>query len=246
MHGTDLLEESIIFSSELEAIKKSKVFNFEWYPYGALNNFIHLEEFFNEFPLPELAPMKSQILDIGAADGDLAFFLERHGYKVQIVDNAPTNFNQLKGAKALKKLLKSRVGIHNLDLDALGITLPKSHYEVVFFLGILYHLKNPYAILEQLSSITKYMFLSTRITRNSANGISIFDQSLAYLVGPEECNNDETNYWMFTQSGLEKILSRTGWTIVKSKSVGDIEASNPFDVDHDERSFMLLKSMKNN
>jgi tRNA (mo5U34)-methyltransferase len=242
MNGTQLLAESQAFGQKLAEIRSSKKVDFDWYPYGALNNFVHLEEFFNEFPLDTLASTDSKIMDIGAADGDLAFFLEQKGYKVEVVDNPPTNNNQLKGVACLKKELGSKVKIHHIDIDTLGARLPKSNYELIFFLGILYHLKNPFSVLEQLSKKTKYMFLSTRITKNSANGIPIFDQSLAYLVGPEECNNDPTNYWMFTQTGLEKILSRTGWTIVKSKSVGDIDNSNPFDMNHDERSFMLLES----
>lgn len=240
----EFFENAQEFDKRLLQIRGASEVGFAWYPYGALNNFIHLKSIMQNFPIESLVSQGEKILDIGAADGDVAFFLESLGYRAEIIDNGPTNMNGLNGARFLKRVLKSKVKIRDIDLDDLGVKLPSSKYNLIIFLGILYHLKNPYSVLEQLSNKTNYMFLSTRIARNSANGIAIFDQSLAYLVGPHECNNDPTNYWIFSMAGLEKILDRTGWDILESKTVGDTNNSNPFEVDHDERCFMLLKSRK--
>ncbi len=45
-----------------------------------------------------------KIADIGAADGDLAFFLEKQGLSVDVIENESTNFNRLEGAQILKLL----------------------------------------------------------------------------------------------------------------------------------------------
>lgn len=241
MKGDFLLEKSVLFNEELDKKKRDIDSNFPWYPYGTLNNFIHLREIFNKRPINSLADHHAKMLDIGAADGDLSFFLESLGYKLDIFDNGPTNFNQLKGARLLKERLKSGVGIYEIDLDSQFKT-PDSRYDLVFFLGILYHLKNPFYILESLSRVSRHLVLSTRIAQFTPDGTSISKSSLAYLLAPDESNNDATNYWIFSGAGLRRLFDRTGWETLEITTVGDKKASNPRDQDHDERAFALLRS----
>jgi hypothetical protein len=166
-----------------------------------------------------------------------------------IIDNPPTNWNGLRGAQLVKDATRSKVQILESDLDS-QFRLPEN-YEVVFFLGILYHLKNPFRILEQLSSHARYCFLSTRIMRWSkpAPDSGSDEQRellehlpVAYLLGPQECNNDATNYWIFSDAGLRRILDRTGWNIRDYLIVGDTQEADPFTHEHDARAFCLLES----
>ena len=106
MNGEKLLEKSILYEKHLSFLKKEIDSSFPWYPYGSLNNFIHLKNIFNEWPIDSLIGAHSKILDIGAADGDLSFFLESLGYQLDIIDNGPTNFNNLKGAKMICNFIK--------------------------------------------------------------------------------------------------------------------------------------------
>ena len=71
----------------------------------------------------------------------------------------------------------------------------------------------------------------------------VVDLPVAYLVAPDETNNDATNYWMFSPAGLERIVSRAGWSVLERYSVGDVIASDPSSPDHDERAFLLLRSV---
>jgi len=48
-------------------------------------------------------------------------------------------------------------------------TLPHDAYDVVLFLGILYHLRNPFYVLEELARRTTHLLLSTRIARRYRN-----------------------------------------------------------------------------
>jgi tRNA (mo5U34)-methyltransferase len=241
MNGDLLLEKSTLFNKELEEKKKEIDGNFPWYPYGILNNFIHLREVFNKIPLDGLVKHGSKILDIGAADGDLSFFFESLGYKLDIIDNGPTNFNNLKGARLLKEKLNSNVGIHEIDIDSQFKT-PEEQYELIFLLGILYHLKNPFYILESLSHISKHLVVSTRVAKFTPDGTAISKSSLAYLLGSDESNNDATNYWIFSDAGLRRLFDRCGWEILEMLSVGDTNKSNPRDQNHDERVFAVLRS----
>jgi len=241
MNGNNLLDKAMEFNSNLEEVKNKIDSSFPWYPYGILNNFIHLREMFNKYSLDSLLNDSSKILDIGAADGDLSFFLESLGYNLDIIDYGPTNFNNLEGARLLKRQINSQVEIYECNIDS-QFKIPNAHYELTFFLGILYHLKNPFFILEFLSLHSKYLVISTRIAKFTPDRINISKSPLAYLLAPNEANNDATNYWIFTDTSLRRLFSRSGWDIIEMYSVGDKENSNPSDQNHDERAFALLKS----
>ncbi len=243
MDGVFLEKKAIAYNDKLNALKKEINDSFPWYPYGSLNNFIHLKRIFNDYPLTYLMEGESKTLDIGAADGDLSFFLETLGFKPDIIDYGPTNYNNLEGVKLLKKKLDSLISISEIDIDAYFPAI-NTKYGLIFFLGILYHLKNPFYILERLSAITNYLVISTRVAKFTPNNTLIVDLPVAYLLAPDESNNDSTNYWIFSKSGLKRIFDRSGWEIKHFFTVGDTEDSNPADNAHDERAFALLKSKR--
>jgi hypothetical protein len=215
-----------------------------WYPYGTLDNFIHLEGLLRDERryLLELAGGEP-IADVGAADGDLAFFLEQElGQTVSIIDHAPTNFNGLRGARLLKEKLSSSVEIHDIDLDQFH-HLPQQRYGLVFFLGILYHLKNPYYALESFARCSRHMALSTRVARFTPDKkTALRDLPVAYLLHETEANNDSTNYWIFSEAGLRRLFQRTGWEVLDFKTVGDTRNSDPASSEADERAICLLRS----
>lgn len=182
-----------------------------------------------------------RIADIGSADGNHAFFLEQLGFGVDVIDYAPTNYNKLEGARLLKKALNSSVTIRNLDLDSQFGTFSEK-YDAVFFLGTLYHLKNPFFVMERLARTTPTCFFSTKVARQTADGRPLSAYPLAYLLAPDECNNDATNFWVFSEAGLKRLFERTGWSVAAYGSTGNATASTPADPDKDERAFCLLQS----
>jgi tRNA (mo5U34)-methyltransferase len=215
-----------------------------WYPYATLRNIFVVERLLAKVGLDllELCRGKyARVADVGAADGDLAFFLEGLGFSVDVIDYEYTNFNRLNGARILKKVLNSSINIRSIDLDSPG-QLIADRYDAVFLLGVLYHLKNPFSILERLARVTRYCFLSTRIARQTADGSPLSKYPVAYLLGPEECNNDTTNFWIFSDTGLKRLIHRTGWNILAYITLGDTNNSTPADPNHDERVFCVLES----
>ncbi len=181
------------------------------------------------------------ILDLGCGDGDLAFFFESLGYPVTAIDYPPSNQNNLQGFKALHAELRSNVAIREIDIDS---EFPlEGKYGLTFCLGILYHLKNPFFVLEHLARRSRYCVLSTRIARRLPGGAPFPDgHALAYLLGEEELNRDDTNFWIFSEPALRRLLERTRWEVVEFFTTGDTLASDPVSLDHDERAFCLLKS----
>jgi len=214
-----------------------------WYPYPTLWNVGLLERLSADAGLSLLQICRGEhgkVADIGAADGDLAFFMENQGLSVDVIDNEATNFNRFQGVRILKDALTSSVTLRSVDLDA-QIDLPSKKYDVIFLLGTLYHLKNPFFVLEKLAQKTRYCFASTRIARQTPDGHLLSPYPVAYLLGPQECNDDHTNYWIFTDEGLKRLFDRTGWSVLSQINIGDTTNSTPTDPDRDERAYVLLR-----
>jgi hypothetical protein len=238
-----LVANAPAFETELAALKASLEPASFWYPYGSITNVVHLSRLLTDShrDLGALAAGRA-VVDIGAADGDMAFFLERNGFVTEIVDHGPTNWNGLRGARRLQEALGSAVVIHDVDLDA-QFRLPRSDYGLVLFLGILYHLQNPFYALKALAAASAYCLVSTRIAQVTVDRKTRLDNApVAYLVSPTETNNDATNYWIFSYPGLQRLCDRTGWDIVDTIRLGATKDSDPASPDRDERAFLLLKS----
>ena len=213
-----------------------------WYPYDTLKVFDVLEgmlqgERRDLFALAAGSP----VLDIGCGDGALAFFFESLGCRVTAVENPATNFNRTLGFKSLHTLLHSSAVLHVQDLDA-GFDLGSRVYGLAFCLGLLYHLRNPFILLETMARHVRYCVLSTRIAAVTPRGTPIWQEPVAYLVDATETNADNTNYWIFSEAGLRRILDRAGWDVCDFTSTGAKSKSDPARPDRDQRAFCMLRS----
>lgn len=218
--------------------------DFPWYPYNILGNLVHVNAMLTgeNRDLERLAG-GLPVADIGAADGDLAFVLEDvAGWEVDIVDTPATNMNGLRGARALRDHFGSRARVYDIDLDR-QFELPRERYGLVFLLGILYHLQNPYYVLRELASRSSYCLLSTKVARFAGpDETPIADLPVGYLVAPSETNNDHTNYWILSPAGLMRLVARAGWEVLDRANVGATSDSDPSTPERDERMFLLLRS----
>ncbi len=234
------------FEAELQELKsRGAPDRGDWYPYDTMSNIAHLSRLLPDgYRDLSLLAQGRPVADIGAADGDLAFLLDRVGFDMEIIDNPPTNANGLTGARKLKKMLGAQLSINEVDLDE-QFSLSQENYGLVIFLGILYHLQNPFLVLKKLAERAEFCLVSTRITQLSADRVTRLDSApVAYLVDPFETNNDPTNYWIFTEMGLRRIFSRTGWEVVSLITLGALVDSDPASAQFDQRAFALLRSRR--
>lgn len=90
-----------------------------------------------------------RVLDIGCWDGFYTFEAERHGAQVSSVDCwRPEKFF------VAKEALKSSAEFH--ELSVYDVTKERlGTFDIVFFLGVLYHLKHPLLGLEQVCEVTR-------------------------------------------------------------------------------------------
>jgi tRNA (mo5U34)-methyltransferase len=218
---SSLVRSGLRFRRRFELAKQQVGGNtLPWYLYDSFANLFLLEQLRRKagLSLDELTGGQT-ILDLGTADGALAFFFESLGHRVHACDYAGTNMNRMEGVRRLASGLESKIEIEDVDLD--GSWIPNGQYGLALFLGTLYHLRNPYGVLEKLAGCSRYCLLSTRVAGWSPDRtVELGRAPVAYLVGPDECNRDVTNFWVFSPPGLIRLAERTGWRVLASVRTG--------------------------
>lgn len=95
-----------------------------------------------------------RVLDIGAWDGFFSFECERRGAEVLAIDTYAWDHHGKEGFLLAHEMLQSRVTSRHLaaeDLDPADV----GQFDLVLFLGVFYHLRDPIAVLDRLRRITR-------------------------------------------------------------------------------------------
>lgn len=103
-----------------------------------------------EFPIPERLDGK-RVLDIGTWDGYFAFAMERRGAKVVAIDNT-----EQETFRVARELLGSKADYLVQDVYELAPDR-NGQFDLVLFMGVLYHLKHPLLGLERVCAVTRDM-----------------------------------------------------------------------------------------
>ncbi len=171
------------------------------------------------------------VLDVGCWDGVFSFWCEQHGAIVTPIDDFQhTEFVRSKYGVALRGGEGFRVAAHHLG-SALTVrkrqfTQMQGAFDVVLFLGVLYHQRNPLLALEHLSRLTRECaVIETHYLKGQ-------DQPIAQFYPGSSLNGDPTNYWGPSLSCLELMLRDVGFRRVKlvSTSAG-----------HDDRAVLVAR-----
>ena len=238
---SELLPRAAEFGKYVSAVKAGLRPEFEWYPYDTLSALWHLDKLLTG-PHRGLLTGRGRVLDLGSQDGELAFFLESLGYEVIAADHPAYNHNGMRGIRALKAALGSSIEIHEIDLDR-PFTLPHDSYDLVILFGVLYHLRNPFYVLEELARRATRLVLSARIARRYPDGAPMPPgHALAYLLRENELNQDDSNYFIFSEPALRVLLERCHWDVRDFLTLGATGGSDPIRLDRDERAFCFART----
>lgn len=112
-----------------------------------------------EFPIPERLDGK-RILDIGTWDGFFAFEMERRGAQVVAIDNT-----EVENFYMVRELLGSHAEYHVQDVYELTPER-NGYFDIVVFMGVLYHLKHPLLGLERVCDVTTDMAIVESFVTN--------------------------------------------------------------------------------
>jgi tRNA (mo5U34)-methyltransferase len=155
--------------------------------------------------------------------------MERRGANVIAVDYAPA---EQTGFRVAAALLGSNVEFRNANIYALS---PEEYgtFDIVLFLGLLYHLPDPMQALQILRALCAgKMCVESHVIDN---GVLMPDGSFQPLssVAPAlstvpimqffpgaALNNDRTNYWGPNLVCLEAMLAECGFVVVSRTLLG--------------------------
>ncbi|MGD8331828.1 MAG: DUF1698 domain-containing protein, partial [Acidobacteriota bacterium] len=106
--------------------------------------------------LPPLAG--KTVLDVGAWDGFFSFAAEGAGAARVLATDSYSWSGEGWGSKEAFELARSALGssVEDLDIDVMELSPERvGTFDVVLFLGVLYHLRYPLLALERVASVTR-------------------------------------------------------------------------------------------
>jgi len=154
------------------------------------------------------------VLDVGAWDGFFSFEAERRGAaRVLATDlfawRGPT-WSTKAGFELARVTLGSRV--EDLEIDVMDLTPERvGVFDVVLFLGVLYHLPHPYLALERIASVTRRLLVLETVV----DMIGFGRPAVAFYPG-RELNGDPTNWWGPNVPAVEGMLKTSGFSEVRT------------------------------
>jgi tRNA (mo5U34)-methyltransferase len=153
------------------------------------------------------------VLDIGAWDGFFSFECERRGAARVVAADYYSWHGSGWGAKAgfelAREALLSRV--EDVDIDVMELSPERvGTFDVVLFLGVLYHLRHPLLALEKIAAVTSGLLILETVV----DLVGLGRPAMAFYPG-RELNADPTNWWGPNQAAVVAMLNTVGFDDVR-------------------------------
>ena len=132
------------------------------------------------------------VLDIGCWDGFMSFEAHRRG-AARVLSTDHFAWNDGPGNREAFELGRAHLApqIEVMDIDIPDLTPSKvGTFDIVLFLGIFYHLRNPFQALETVSKLVK----ETIVLETHMDALGIEQPAMIFYPG-KELADDPTNWW---------------------------------------------------
>jgi tRNA (mo5U34)-methyltransferase len=154
--------------------------------------------------LPDLSG--KTVLDVGAYDGYFSFAAERLGAsRVLAVD---THVWRRPGGKDGFEYARNALGsgVEDVELEVLDVS-PETvgKWDVVLFLGVLYHMRHPFLALERMASVTDELLVVETLMDMT------FLRSPSAAFYPWKTSNDDTKWWGPNRAAVLGMIRSVGF-----------------------------------
>jgi tRNA (mo5U34)-methyltransferase len=154
------------------------------------------------------------VLDIGAWDGFFSFEAERRGAARVVAADYYSWHGGGWGTKAAFELAREarQSRVEDVDIDVMDLSPDRiGTFDLVLFLGVLYHLRHPLLALERVASVTReWLILETVVDM-----MGIERPAVAFYAD-RELNNDPTNWWGPNTAAVTAMLQSAGFARVRT------------------------------
>ncbi len=154
------------------------------------------------------------VLDVGAWDGFYSFEAERRGaQRVLATDHfcwSGPGWGSKDGFDLARRALESKV--EDLDIDVMDLAPERvGVFDIVLFLGVLYHVRHPLLALERVFSVTgRQLILETHVDM-----LHCGRPACAFYPG-DELNRDPTNWFGPNPQAVIAMLREVGFRRVEA------------------------------
>ena len=162
------------------------------------------------------------VLDIGAWDGFFSFEAERRGASRVVAADHYSWDGGGWGSKAGFDLARTTLGsrVEDVDLDVMDLSPARiGTFDVVLFLGVLYHLPHPLLALERVASVTRDLLILETVV----DMVGLRRPAAAFYPD-RELNGDPTNWWGPNHAAVVGMLRSVGFdrvdVITPARSAG--------------------------
>lgn len=163
--------------------------------------------------LPESLKGKT-VLDVGAFDGFFSFECERRGAarvlaSDYVVWHGGHDQASKRGFELARRALNSKV--EDMDIDVLDLSPERvGTFDVVLFLGVLYHMRHPLLSIEKVASVAKDML----ILETAVDMLGVSRPAVAFYER-NELGNDPSNWSGPNPAAVVAMLRTAGFKRVE-------------------------------
>lgn len=185
-----------------------------------------------------------RVLDVGCNAGYYSFELARRGASVLGIDVDPHYLAQAQWA-VRKFGLEDQVSFRQMEVYELARS--SESYDLVWFMGVFYHLRYPLLALDLLAERTRRLMTFQTLTMP---GDSVYPAKADYAIEERipllesgwpkmafiehRFSGDPTNWWVANHAGVEALLRSTGLR-VKARPGHEIYLCEPDSDAHERR-----------
>ena len=156
------------------------------------------------------------VLDVGCWEGFFSFEAEKRGAKVLATDHYVWHDSRFDGMKSFllaREILNSKIEYQDIDVFNLSPETVGT-FDIVLFLGVYYHLKDPILAFEMMYKITKeVMVVEGAIYKEKV------DYPFMRFVPNEEVYSDGSVWWIPNVQCLYDMIKMVGFRKVEIKEI---------------------------
>jgi tRNA (mo5U34)-methyltransferase len=163
------------------------------------------------------------VLDVGAWDGFYSFAAEKRGAKRVLATDSFVWQSPMFGKggfELARTVLNSQ--IEDMEIDVLELSPEKvGIFDLVLFLGVLYHMRHPLLALDRVFSVTgKQLILETHVDL-----LDCKRPALAFYPRAE-LNNDPTNWFGPNALAVQGMLESAGFRDIKIVNTAQVTSNS--------------------